>query len=164
MQQIYIQKWKNFGYNVELITEFAKDCVYEKQFDLLNNDQLFVLAHQNRRLQRIEESNETVDYIISDSPLLLSGIYANEHNYSRNFISFQNLVLDLFSSYNNINLFLNRASLTNYDSNGRLEDEYQAVLLDTKIKKILDFWKLDYTFINDREITKETIEKIIEDK
>jgi hypothetical protein len=155
---------KKLGYNVELVTEYAKDCVYEKQFELLNNDQLFVLANQNRRLQRIEESNETVDYVITDSPLLLSGIYANKHNYSRNFISFQNLVIDLFSSYDNINLCLNRSALMDYDNNGRVENMVQALSIDTEIKKLLDFWKLEYVLINDRKITKEIIEKIIGSK
>lgn len=152
---------KKLGYNVELVTEYAKDCVYEKQFQLLNDDQLFVLANQNRRLQRIEESNENVDYIITDSPLLLSAIFADQHNYKHNYVSFQNFCIDLFASYDNINLVLNRAALTKYDSNGRVEDEYEAVQLDNKILKTLNFWKFDYKIVNDRNLTPEFISNIL---
>lgn len=152
---------KKLGYNVELVTEYAKDCIYEKQFELLNDDQLFVLANQNRRLQRIEESNETVDYIITDSPLLLSAIFADQHNYKHNYVSFQNFCIDLFASYDNINLVLNRAALTKYDSNGRVEDEYEAVQLDNKILKTLNFWKFDYEIIIDRKLTPKFISTLL---
>jgi hypothetical protein len=152
---------KKLGYNVELVTEYAKDCVYEKQFQLLNDDQLFVLANQNRRLQRIEESNENVDYIITDSPLLLSAIFADQHNYKHNYVSFQNFCIDLFASYDNVNLVLNRTALTKYDANGRVEDEYEAVQLDNKILKTLNFWKFDYEIINNRNLTPEFISNIL---
>jgi hypothetical protein len=152
---------KKLGYNVELVTEYAKDCVYEKQFQLLNDDQLFVLANQNRRLQRIEESNENVDYVITDSPLLLSAIFADQHNYKHNYVSFQNFCIDLFASYYNINLVLNRTALTKYDVNGRVEDEYEAVQLDNKILKTLNFWQFDYEIINDRNLRPEFISTIL---
>lgn len=139
--------------NVELVTEYAKDCVYEKQFDLLNNDQLMVLAQQNRRLQAIEESNENVQYVITDSPLLLGKIFADKHNYSRNFISFQNLVVDLFESYDNINLVLTRDNVK-YQSEGRLESLSEAMNIDKLILKELNFWKFDYKLIPDRNYKK----------
>jgi hypothetical protein len=108
MQQIYLQKWNNYGYKVELITEFAKDCVYENQLNILRNDQLFLLANQNRRIQRIIESNENIDYIITDSPLLLCKIFAIKNNVKHNYLSFQDFCIDLFASYNNINVVLTR--------------------------------------------------------
>jgi hypothetical protein len=152
---------KKLGYNVELVIEYAKECVYEKQFQLLNNDQLFVLANQNRRLQRIIESNENVDFIITDSPLLLSAIFAEQHNYKHNYISFQNFCIDLFASYENINLVLNRASLTKYNSNGRVEDENEAKRLDDKILKTLKTWNFDFEIVNDRNLTLEFISNIL---
>ena len=108
MQQIYLQKWNNYGYKVELITEFAKDCVYENQLNILKNDQLFILANQNRRIQRIIESNENIDYIITDSPVLLCKIFAIKNNVKHNYLSFQDFCVDLFASYNNINIVLTR--------------------------------------------------------
>jgi deoxyadenosine/deoxycytidine kinase len=150
---------KQQNINVELVTEFAKDCVYEKQFELLKNDQLFLLAQQNRRLQRIEQSNENVQFVITDSPLLLGKIFANKNNYARNFTSFQNLVVDLFESYDNINLVLDR-SLISYQSEGRVESYSESLEIDKLILNELNFWKMNYTTITDRNF-KEVIKNSI---
>src|SRR5574344_627446 len=61
------------GKSVELAFEFAKDLVYDKQIDLLQSKQCYVFAHQQLRIDRL--INSGVDYIITDSPLLLSVIY-----------------------------------------------------------------------------------------
>lgn len=150
---------KKQNFNVELVTEYAKDCVYEKQFNLLNNDQLMVLAQQNRRLQRIEESNENVEFVITDSPILLGKIFANQHNYTKNFDSFQNLVVDIFASYENINLVLSR-DIIQYQQSGRIETLSEASEIDKLILKELNFWKFDYKLIINRNI-KEIIGNII---
>jgi ATP:corrinoid adenosyltransferase len=39
------------GYNVELVTEYAKDMTWEGRHNILG-DQLYILAKQNRRLER----------------------------------------------------------------------------------------------------------------
>ena len=54
-------KWKE--YNVELVTEYAKELTWEKRYDILN-DQLYVLSKQNRKLIRLKDQ---VDWIITDS-------------------------------------------------------------------------------------------------
>jgi hypothetical protein len=150
---------KKLKYNVELVTEYAKDCVYEKQFNILNNDQLLVIANQNRRIQRIEESNENIDYVITDSPLLLSKIFAVKNNVKHNFLSFQDFCIDLFASYDNINLVLNRNNIT-YDSNGRIENYTEALDLDKQILNELNYWKFDYIIVNNRKIDEQLIKKI----
>ena len=71
------------GYNVELTDEFAKECVWEGNIPMLA-DQLWVLGHQHRKILRLSDK---VDYIITDSPVLLSPIYrerygeANHHHH-----------------------------------------------------------------------------------
>ena len=155
MLQNYLHIWKNIGYKVELVTEYAKDLVYEKQFDILKNDQLFVLAHQNRRLQSIIESNEHIDYVIVDSPLLLSGIYACVNHYPKNTISFQEFCADLFMSYNNINFFLDRKNIT-FDPDGRVQKTIEdAEKIDNKIKAELYYWRIPFTVLTDRTINDE---------
>jgi hypothetical protein len=153
-------KMKQLKYNVELVTEYAKDCVYEKQFNILNNDQLLVIANQNRRIQRIEESNENIDYVITDSPLLLSKIFAVKNNVKHNFLSFQDFCIDLFASYDNINLVLNRNNIT-YDSNGRIENYTEALDLDKQILNELNYWKFDYQMITDRTLNEEKIQQYL---
>ena len=57
-------KMKEKGYSVELINEFPKQIVWEKHFELLS-DQLYIFAHQNEQVYRLEGQ---VDYCITDSP------------------------------------------------------------------------------------------------
>lgn len=112
---------KNCGYKCELVTEYAKDVTYDTHFNKLQN-QLYITAKQESRLRRLIDQ---VDYIITDSPLLISlayvqGIYAKPH-----FISF---VTELFDSYNNYNVWVQRVKP--YAAYGRSQTEAEARKLD----------------------------------
>ena len=64
-------KMKLEGYSVEHVNEYAKMCVWENRMEMLE-DQLYVMAKQNRRVKRLEGK---VGYAVTDSPILLSSIY-----------------------------------------------------------------------------------------
>lgn len=76
-------KLKMLGYNAELITEFAKDKVYEKNFSAINN-QVYVFAKQYYKMDRCKEQ---VDVIVTDSPIILSTIYNKDKILGEDFIS-----------------------------------------------------------------------------
>ena len=62
---------KKLGTEAELITEYAKDCVWENSIDTLE-DQIFVFGNQFHRQKRIDGK---VQFAVNDSPFLLSSIY-----------------------------------------------------------------------------------------
>lgn len=128
--------------NVELVTEYAKDLVYENQYNLLKTDQLFILANQNRKLQRLLNNEQKVDYVITDSPLLLSNVYAQLNNYKIQ-ESFLKFTLDLFNGYNNINFFLNRDTL-DFNHNGRIQNLDEAIKIDNLIFSYLNENNIKY--------------------
>lgn len=66
------ERLKEAGVVVELVTEFAKDLVWDRSDAL--HDQVFVFANQYHRLARLEKSG--VQVAVTDSPLLLSLVYA----------------------------------------------------------------------------------------
>lgn len=101
---------KTRGYEVELVTEFAKDLHWDGHFNVLA-DQLFVFAEQHRRLDRLREK---VDFVITDTSLLLSAIY-KPADYPE---SFDHLVVDMFNRYENQTFMLHRADWA-YNPNGR---------------------------------------------
>ena len=119
---------KNAGYKVELVTEYAKDMVYENRTNILS-DQLYILAKQNRRLSRLKDS---VDYVVTDSPLLLSNIY------SPNSLIFNSLVTSIYNSYDNISIFL-PLNQDKYQQYGRTQTVNESLEISNKIKDLIDF-------------------------
>ena len=61
------------GFNVEMVSEFAKDLVYEQRQETMK-DELYIFAKQHHRLFRVADK---VDIIITDRPLLLTNIYSS---------------------------------------------------------------------------------------
>lgn len=117
------------GMNVELVTEFAKDMVWEEQH-LVFRDQLYMLANQNRKLERLRGK---VDYVITDSPIPLGLAYIDsDQQYTK---SLSLLIMDVFNSYNNINIHLTRNHT--YQQTGRLHTEQESDSLDDRIVDIL---------------------------
>lgn len=118
---------KTSGYNVELVTEYAKDKVYEGHLGCLE-DQIYIFAKQQRRLNRLVGQ---VDYAITDSPLPLSILYNKDLN-----MTFEHLVLDTFNKYSNLNFYINRTK--EYKQIGRTQNEIEARELDGKLLTLLD--------------------------
>ena len=115
-------------YKVELVTEYAKELTYDKRHDILA-DQLYVLAKQNRRLERLKGQ---VDFAITDSPLLLGLIYTRDDYLEE---TFNSLVIDLFNTYDNINFYINRVK--KYKTYGRNQTELEAIKKDHEIFEML---------------------------
>ena len=109
------------GINCELITEFAKDKVWEGSRAAFEN-QLYLFANQYFRMTRCENK---VDVIITDSPLLLNLIYNTDKE--RLGDDFNNLVINLFNSYNNLNYFINRVEPYNPDGRLHTEEELEVI-------------------------------------
>lgn len=132
---------KKKGNDVELVTEYAKEMVYENRLDVLASDQLYVFAKQNRKLERLRKAG--LEYAITDSPLLLSRVYAGPEVPAE----LHMLVESTYASYDNINLFLNRPPRSKYKRQGRLQDYEAAVVIDKTIKGVLDAGRHNYTEI-----------------
>ena len=117
------------GVNAELVTEFAKDATWEKNFTALSN-QPYVFGKQ---VYRISRCIDKVDVVVTDSPILLSVIY-NKDKRSAN--TFRNYVCDVFNGFTNFNYYLTRVK--KYDPNGRNQTEEEADAISKQIKEFLD--------------------------
>ena len=117
------------GYNVEEVTEYAKDMVWEERQNIFA-DQLYILAKQNRRLLRLQGK---VDYVITDSPLIMNIAYHNDAVPYNDTLA--QLTVEMFKMYDNINIFLNRTHT--YQELGRNQNEAEAEVISEKIKGIL---------------------------
>lgn len=132
--------------------EFPKQVAWEDNQSQIT-DQLYIFANQHRGIVR---SYGKVDYIILDSPILLSLAYKDGYDngypaslYGENF---NTMVLDVFNKYENINIFLDRPD--DFEDNGRFQNKEQSLSFDKKIKGILDDNKISYRTlkVNDQTI------------
>lgn len=125
---------------VELVTEYAKDMTWEKRHNVLS-DQLYILAKQNRRVQRLSGQ---VEWVITDSPILMGIVYTTESYFK----AFDGLVTEVFNSYENHNFLLGRDFA--YQAAGRNQTADQAEQVDLSIKNLLDQKQVSYhRIIND---------------
>jgi len=128
--------------NVEYAPEYAKDIVWDETFNLLD-DQLSVFCQQHRRFYRLYKS---VEYIITDSPLLLSLVYGKNamKKYDDTWKdSFHRLVRDFHYQYANYNYFVERGD-RKYIQEGRTQDYESAKEKDLEIKNMLTVNKINY--------------------
>lgn len=139
---------KKRNYSVEYATEYAKDVVFENTTILLEN-QLHIFSEQFRRQFKLLGK---VDYIITDSPILLSCIYFDEYNAKTNRYDYAYSELtkkyfrETFNQFDNINYFIHRES-TKYVPSGRVENVDQAISLDQKIKDYLNHYNIPYQMV-----------------
>ena len=128
---------KRKGFNVELVTEYAKAKVWEESTKTLD-DQVYVFAKQLHR-QRILQGK--VDYTITDSPVLLSLIYGAPHRQC-----FADLVTETFNDFDNINVFVERTK--DYVGTGRLQTEPEACAIDFLIMGMLKGLLIPHIFFD----------------
>lgn len=145
---------KSLGYKVELVTEFAKDLVYQESFFRLE-DQLMIFARQNHKLWVLKDK---VDYVIVDSPLLLSNHYFRYNgDYDENM--FKALVVDTFNRYDNLNILLKRNTVNHpYQEYGRMQTLEEAIQIDASIESILNTVNAPHTTI---EVSSSTVNDVL---
>lgn len=131
---------KMAGLNVEMAPEYVKSKVFEEN-PYPFKDQLYVFAKQHKRLK---ELCDKVDYVITDSPLLMSLIYNNTEP-----ALFDDLVLQYYQTYNNMNFLLRREH--SYHTEGRLQSESESDELGRKLEESLKKYNIDYTLLPSNE-------------
>ncbi len=129
---------KRRGWNVELVTEVAKDLVWEGR-DIALANQAYVFGRQVQRLERLKGK---VDLVITDSPFLLSAIYAPK-DYP---VEWESVVVKLWKSYDNVTTFLERGPW--FDDRGRVHNLETSLEVDRKIAVLLAKHDITYTQVS----------------
>lgn len=127
---------KEAGVNAELVTEFAKDVVWEDRRVIACQPYVF-----GKQLWRLERLRGKVDVVVTDAPLVLSLVYAEALGEA-----WKQVVLAQTSKFNNMNVFLVRDNIEHpYNPEGRYQkDVEEAETLDRKIKDVLNDARLPY--------------------
>jgi deoxyadenosine/deoxycytidine kinase len=124
----------------ELVTEVPKDIVWDENYKALSN-QLYIFSEQFRRQWRLIDK---VDWVITDSPLLMYAIYfdmyINEQGTSAKFTEEYKAISrkffdDTFHQFNNWNYYI--ASNLDYDPVGRGKNPERSNWLHNEVRKKL---------------------------
>lgn len=112
--------------NAELVTEYAKDIVWQGSTNLLGN-QVHILGEQYLRMWRLKDQ---VDVIITDCPLFLCMYYGSKQS-----DNFKALAWELFNEFENFNYFVQRVK--KFNPKGRVQTEEKANRIDKEVKQLL---------------------------
>ena len=93
---------------------------------------------------RLERVRGQVDYIVTDSPILLSAIYSKG-----NPESFRQSIVDIFKEMNNANYFILRHK--EYVEQGRNQTEAESKEIDDKLLRYLTWNEVDVTKVDGNE-------------
>lgn len=124
-------------YNVEFAPEYAKELAWNNPKEL--DDQIAIFGEQQRRLYSLIGK---VDWIITDSPLLLSIAYVefNSKNYKEDRDEWEQRFVDLvyftYLQYENYNYYVLRGD-RKYIDHGRVQDQTRSLELDKQTKDML---------------------------
>lgn len=143
--------FKLFGLSCELCTEWIKECVYEGRKEPFDN-QIYTFAKQHKRLLDLENK---VDFIITDSPILLSSVYG-QHVHEKE--QFDEFVLLQYMKFHNYDVFLQRP--TNFEESGRVHNKETSIQKDREIRNLLKSYGITYNYI---ETSVNTISEILSD-
>ena len=141
--------------------EFPKLLAWDDNHSAIQ-DQLYVLANQHRG---IVKSYGKVDYIVLDSPILLSLTYRNyykgtEYPSSLYGESFDKMVLDTFNQYDNINIVLDRADGV-HNNDERYQNLEESKELDIVIENSLIENNIPFHKIKVNDDTVDDIMKLV---
>ena len=133
------------GYKAEYVSEYAKDLVVEESEHKLKH-QLYVFAKQLKRVDVLLDKD--LDYIITDSPTLLSYFYGEK--FQVNLEGFKELVLSSFKSTPQVNVFLKRT--LPFDETLRLQTQEESDQDSVDLENMLNQLGVSYSsFYSDNQ-------------
>lgn len=142
------------GYGAEYVQEYAKELVYDKNIEMLDGsakNQFEILKEQTRRVDRLYDQ---VDFIVTDSPILLNEIYNKELT-----PEYRDIVGKIQNSYSNFSFFIER-DVSNFEEEGRIHNLAESIQKDQEIRDMLldnDIKYKTYNHENINEIVNDAI-------
>ncbi len=122
---------KKRGYNAEYVQEYAKELVYDKNYELLDGSEANQFKILKEQLHRMDRLYEETDFIVTDSPILLNAIYNNEP--SKEYLD---MIDELYTHYNNFSYFVQRDA-SHFQKEGRIHNLQESQQKDEEIKSML---------------------------
>jgi hypothetical protein len=132
-------KLKSMDINCELVTEYAKEKVWDNHLSILD-DQLYLISHQFHKLFRLVGQ---VEVAITDAPFPLSWYYNNkELSQGKMGACMDDLIQCCYDWFDNYNYFVVREK--KFNPKGRIHNEIESKEIDAAMRKILAAKNIPY--------------------
>ena len=126
--------------SAELVQEYAKQLVWQERFEELNN-QWFVSNSQYKMLKALQGR---VEWILTDSPLLLGLFYNTFHKDNVcNIQKTEKMILSRMSEFDNVYIFLERGDFP-YEQTGRIHTRLESDEIQCQLKELMDKLGIKY--------------------
>lgn len=151
------EKLKKQGFVTEYVQEYAKELVYDNNLIMLDGHYEHQFAILNEQMKRINRLYGKVDFIVTDSPILLNNTYLNEDKNTEVYSAYSDSVNKLYGLYNNFNYFVERDTSV-FKKEGRIHNFEQSIAIDNELKNMLHNNQIDFDVY-----THATIDNIVRD-
>lgn len=151
------EKLKKQGFVTEYVQEYAKELVYDNNLIMLDGHYEHQFAILNEQMKRINRLYGKVDFIVTDSPILLNNTYLNEDKNTEVYSAYSDSVNKLYGLYNNFNYFVERDTSV-FEKEGRIHNLEQSIAIDNELKNMLHNNHIDFDVY-----THATIDNIVRD-
>lgn len=151
------EKLKKQGFVTEYVQEYAKELVYDNHLTMLDGHYEHQFAILNEQMKRINRLYGKVDFIVTDSPILLNNTYLNEDKNTKVYSAYTDCVNKLYGLYNNFNYFVERDTSA-FEKEGRIHNLEQSIAIDNELKNMLHNNQIDFDVY-----THATIDNIVRD-
>lgn len=151
------EKLKKQGFVTEYVQEYAKELVYDNNLIMLDGHyehQFDILKEQVKRINRLYGK---VDFILTDSPVLLNNTYLNEDKGTNDYVTYCENVKKIYTLYDNFNYFVERDKSA-FEEEGRIHNLEQSIVIDDELKNTLHNNQIDFA-----TYTHSTIDNIVRD-
>ena len=145
------QQLKKLGYNAEYVQEYAKELVYDKNWELLDGSEAHQFEILKEQVHRMDRLYGQADFIITDSPILLNSIYNQELT-----AAYSGMVQELHGQYHNFSFFVER-DRESFQQEGRIHNLEESIVKDKEIQTLLKNNNIYYG-----TYTHETIGKVVQ--
>lgn len=151
------EKLKKQGFVTEYVQKYAKELVYDNNLIMLDGHYEHQFAILNEQMKRINRLYGKVDFIVTDSPILLNNTYLNEDKNTEVYSAYSDSVNKLYGLYNNFNYFVERDTSV-FEKEGRIHNLEQSIAIDNELKNMLHNNQIDFDVY-----THATIDNIVRD-
>lgn len=136
-----VEELKKLGYVVEYVSEYAKDLVWEENYELLDGSEEHQLEILKEQLHRIDRLYGKVDFIVTDASILLNAVYNKELT-----PEYEEMLEHLNAQYDNFNFLVQRDG--KFEEEGRIHSYEESIAKDKEVGQMMQRYNLFYGVYN----------------